>query len=229
MSEARGTLFGGPMENRRSGFGAIPFANIGGENFPTKSALIGIARHRMVGMATTTVLLTVAEFVDLPDPPDGYHELRDGEVVRLSYPPRKHQDIQRVVTMLLAKHLAAMGPVWPIAFRPTEEHNIWQADVAFTIRERWEGISEREWLVGSPDLVVEVLSPSNAAGEMNRREQTCFAAGCRQFWTVDPDLEIVKVSRPNGSSMTYAKRGQIDLAEFGGGVVSVGDIFAVES
>jgi Uma2 family endonuclease len=40
-------------------------------------------------MLATTALMTVAEFEKLPDPPDGYYELRHGEVV-LVPPSPKH-------------------------------------------------------------------------------------------------------------------------------------------
>ena len=45
-------------------------------------------------MATTRHLVTVEEFSRLPDPPGGRHELRHGEVILMSSPPRYHSDLE---------------------------------------------------------------------------------------------------------------------------------------
>ena len=45
----------------------------------------------------------------------------------------------------------------------------------------------------APDLVVEVLSPSNTKAEMARKRAEYFAAGVRLVWEVDPRKRIVSV------------------------------------
>jgi Uma2 family endonuclease len=67
-----------------------------------------------------------------------------------------------------------------LPFRPLPEHELWAADVAYVSKERWEQIDPEDNLVGAPDLVIEVLSPSNTAAEINDRENgitTAFRAG----------------------------------------------------
>jgi Uma2 family endonuclease len=44
-----------------------------------------------------------------------------------------------------------------------------------------------------PDLVVEVLSPSNRPGQMRRKLQEYFAAGVRLAWIVDPEDKTVTI------------------------------------
>jgi Uma2 family endonuclease len=45
----------------------------------------------------------------------------------------------------------------------------------------------------APDLAVEILSPSNTAGEMDRKLSEYFAAGTRLVWIMDPVTWSVRV------------------------------------
>ena len=51
-----------------------------------------------------------------------------------------------------------------------------------------------------PDLVVEVLSPSNTAAEVNEKVRIYLAAGVRLVWVVDPVAEVVTVYEPDGAA-----------------------------
>jgi len=50
-----------------------------------------------------------------------------------------------------------------------------------------------------PDLVIEVLSESNTAAEMDRKRAEYFDAGVRLIWEVDPPPRIVRVFTPSGA------------------------------
>jgi Uma2 family endonuclease len=77
---------------------------------------------------------------------------------------------------------------------------------------------------GAPDIVMEVLSPSNTASEMLDKEQICLENGAREFWVVDPVRRQVKVSGADGHAATY-KAGQSVPLWFGG-TLPVDSIFA---
>jgi Uma2 family endonuclease len=44
---------------------------------------------------------------------------------------------------------------------------------------------------GAPELVVEILSPSNSVLEMYRKRDLYFESGVREYWLIDPDRRIV--------------------------------------
>jgi len=74
-------------------------------------------------------------------------------------------------------------------------------DVAFT---SWERLPDRKVprtpipsLV--PDLVVEILSESNTAAEMERKRGEYFASGVRLIWEVEPETRTVAVYGSDGS------------------------------
>jgi Uma2 family endonuclease len=45
----------------------------------------------------------------------------------------------------------------------------------------------------TPDLAVEILSPSNTKKEMRRKRREYFNGGCKLYWEMDPEDKIVRV------------------------------------
>jgi Uma2 family endonuclease len=112
------------------------------------------------------------------------------------------------------------------AFRPLPESELRVADVAYVTRERWQRTDPEENLRGAPELVVEVLSPSNTVAEINAKEKLCLENGSPQFWVVDADLRQVKVSRPDGITGTFHSNQEIPLDMLSGGMLPVAAIFS---
>jgi Uma2 family endonuclease len=59
------------------------------------------------------------------------------------------------------------------------------ADVAWAAPEKVARNFDRPSWTESPEIVVEVLSPSNAGEEIQRKRQAVFARGAQEFWTCD--------------------------------------------
>jgi Uma2 family endonuclease len=148
-----------------------------------------------VRMTASTGLVTVEEFLKLPDPTEGHLELHHGEVIILPPPKRGHQRIQRKVQALLIPCVGETGVVEvEMAFRPSPEHEVWQADVAYISREHDAATPDDAYLVGAPELVVEVLSPGNTAEEIEDKRLICMENGCVSFWVVNGKRQTVSVT-----------------------------------
>lgn len=172
---------------------------------------------------TTTKLMTFAEFEQLPNPPEGVRqELRHGEVIELARPKLNHSRVQWQLRHLLERAAGDAGIVTTeIGFRPTLENEYWIADVALVSKASWN--SGEDYLFGAPQIVVEVLSPSNTATEMLDKRNVCLENGSRQFWVVDTDHRQGEVSTPDGHTITYKPGQEIPL--FFGGSLAVDSIF----
>lgn len=167
--------------------------------------------------------MTVAEFQKLPeDAGPVYHELRHGELVAVSRPRLKHIQIQKRVERLLEAAGGETGMVvMEFSFRPLPEHEFRVADVAYVARDRWERADPEGDFMGAPDLVIEVLSPSNTVSEIYDKEVLCLENGAQQFWVVDPIRRQIKVSTPDGLTITYRSGQAIPLPLFGPAAVGV--------
>ena len=65
------------------------------------------------------------------------------------------------------------------------------------------------WIRGAPDVVVEVLSPTDTSSRMQRKTLEYLGAGALRVWIVDPGARTVTVYRPDGSATLL--RGQETL------------------
>lgn len=163
--------------------------------------------------------MTFEEFEQLPWPDSVRYELRHGEVT--SVPPAKlgHMKIQEILRRLLDRAAAGAGTVFvEFGFRPKREREYRVADVAYTASDRLGRMDPQGYFEGSPELVIEVLSPSNTAAEIADKKTLCFETGCHEFWTVDIARRSIEVSTPDGHTITY-KTGQEIPLFFGGGIL----------
>lgn len=178
--------------------------------------------------AITSHLMTVEEFQKLPEDSGlVYHELRHGEIVAVTRPKLKHIKVQKRLERLLETASGGAGvAVMELSFRPLAEHELRVADVAYVSIERWSRADPEGDFMGAPELVIEVLSPSNTAAEIYDKEKLCLENGAKEFWVVDPDRRQVKVSTPDGRTLTYQSGQEIPLSVLSGAKIAVDSIFA---
>jgi Uma2 family endonuclease len=175
--------------------------------------------------AAEPLLITVEQFRELPPREDVVRELRWGQVVTLTRPTMRHTRLQYRLVELLRPLAAAGGVVAAeVPFRALPEYDLRGADVAFVSRSRWDETPEDDNLHGSPELVVEVLSPSNTKQEMREKATLYLATGAEEFWIVDPARKTVTVMKRTGGTLVY-EIGQVIPVFFCGSVLPVLDIF----
>ena len=175
--------------------------------------------------STPTRLLTFAEYEQIPNPPGGRYELHHGELVNVAFPEFPHVKAQHQLRRLLESVSGSFGVVHTeMPYRPLPENECWGADIALISQARWESIER--YLFGSPELVVEVLSPSNTATEMLDKEQTCFEGGAQEFWVVDTRRQTIRVTTASGHTVSYKPGQDIPLFFAAGAVLKVAEVFA---
>ena len=176
--------------------------------------------------STTTRLMTFEEFENLPDSGAMRQELHHGELIEVPPPKHGHKLVeQRLLRLLDVAGRSSGEIVTEVGFRPGPGNEYWTADVVFVPRDRWDAIPRDGYMEGAPELVVEVLSPSNTVAEMRDKRKICLENGCREFWVVDPKQREVEVSTPDGHSITYKPGQQIPLFFADGSNIAVDAIF----
>jgi Uma2 family endonuclease len=132
--------------------------------------------------------------------------------------------IQEILRRLLDKAAAGAGTVFvEFGFRPKSEREYRIADVAYTANERLARMDSAAYFEGSPELIIEVLSPSNTAPEIADKKTLYLETGCQEFWVVDIGRRKIDVSTPSGH-ITYECGQEIPLMF--GGTLTVDAIFA---
>lgn len=174
--------------------------------------------------STTNRLMSFREFEQMPDS-DRRYELRHGELVEVPPPQLPHARIQlRLRDLLLGTAARDKGVVvTEFGFRVLPEYEWRIADIAFVEQEHWARLPENGYFDGAPELVIEVLSPSNRAAEIADKQRLCLANGAKEFWIVDAKRAQVRVSGRDGRSRSYHSGQQIPLLF--GGILAVDEIF----
>lgn len=149
-------------------------------------------------MRSANGLLTAAEFGRLPDEEGFTHELERGRVVREPLPRPEHgvTDVRLGARLHAFVEDARLGVVLANAGFIIAENpdTVRGPDLAFVAAARVPGYTGEYWGLG-PDLVVEILSPSNSASAMQSKVLEYLDAGTRAVWVVDPRRRAVTVYR----------------------------------
>jgi Uma2 family endonuclease len=136
---------------------------------------------------------TEEDYFALPET-SRFIELSEGELVMPPHPTHTHQQIvgklyRAIYDFVAERDLGTVqfGPL-PVRLWPGK---IREPDILFVAREHSDRIGEQAY--GSPDLVVEVLSPGTR--RIDRLEKTVEYArgGVREYWIVDPHGRTVEV------------------------------------
>ena len=171
--------------------------------------------------------MSVEEFLLMESPIGDFdYELHDGELAQVTRPKKGHHMMQDQLVQKLRPDLEKFGFVsMEIPFESIRERDLRVADVAFVTWERWNAVEYDDMLQGAPELVIEVLSPSNNAAEMYEREQLCLENGCIQFWTVDMKKRQIRAATKTEPARFYGPDQEISLAAFGGTSLKLSEVF----
>lgn len=70
------------------------------------------------------------------------------------------------------------------------EYDLVQPDLLFIAKHRFSIIGEKK-IDGAPDLVIEILSPSNDTKEMSYKKYVYETAGVREYWLVSLEKQTL--------------------------------------
>jgi Uma2 family endonuclease len=172
--------------------------------------------------------MTVEEFENLPDSPDR-HELIKGELLTMPPPKFLHGRIVANLLMILGLHIKAtrLGDVLAESGYHLERDpdTVLGPDVSFVSAERVDRTDEH-YYDGPPDLAVEVLSPGDRKGHVERKLALYLAKGTRSVWLVNPLRRTVEVvASPNDRRLLHEDDELVDDT-VPGFRVKVSEIFA---
>ncbi len=121
---------------------------------------------------------------------EGWFEWLDGEVIKMSNPSLRHQDISDFLTAILRFFVEAkkLGKVISAPFqikfdfRPSGR----QPDIMFIANENLHRL-EKQYVDGRADLIIEIVSPESLARDTQDKFQEYETAKIKEYWTIDPN------------------------------------------
>ena len=163
-------------------------------------------------MTTQKTLLTADEFYRLYAHKDGRYELVDGEVVEMAPVRRRHGRTAVNIGAAFHNYCRLTGAGWPeveVGYRVRSgPDTVRGPDVSLVLSAGSEDDEqENGFVIGAPDIAVEVVSPSNTAADIARKVREYLAAGAQRVWAVYPPTgrtgRRVVVHYADGTAVTY--------------------------
>ncbi len=152
-------------------------------------------------------LMTADEFMEwasLPENEDKHLELEDGKVVEVPGPFDVHGVLCAWITYLLTAYIEKTGKGMILSndtgLLVKKKPDTLRGPDVMVFREN-RSLS-KHYVKEVPDLVVEVLSPSDRPGKTRKRMEQYVKRGIPLIWQVEPDDRLITVYRGNELTKT---------------------------
>jgi Uma2 family endonuclease len=178
------------------------------------------------------VLMTADELLRLPEDVWRY-ELVEGRLVRMSPTGGEHGLIVMALLMAVGRFVGEnnLGEVLPpetgfLISPPGSPDTVLAPDLAFVRRDRGTMTRVEGFPRLAPDLVAEVVSPSQGRVEMGAKAQQWLRAGVLMVWLLFPAMRTVEVWRGDRLVQTLPSDGELSGEEILPGLVlPLADVF----
>lgn len=147
----------------------------------------------MTAIATRSRRWTYADYCRIP-PDRKRHEIIDGRHYVNPAPSPRHQSAAGLLYFELVRLVQKRGK-GSVFISPIDVHlgpgTVVQPDIV-VLRPRNRSFVGAKKLTGVPDLLVEVLSPSNRSYDRRTKRDRYEHAGVREYWIVDPEAATIE-------------------------------------
>jgi Uma2 family endonuclease len=158
--------------------------------------------------------MTAEELSELPD--DGMrHELVEGELRTMTPAGFEHGRLALRMGARILDHVEKHGLGEVLAAETgfllhRQPDTVRAPDVAFVSADRMPTAAVPGFAELAPDLVVEVVSPSDRASDVAAKAAMWLDAGVRLVWVVDPQARLAAAHHPGGLVTVLREDGVLD-------------------
>jgi Uma2 family endonuclease len=159
-------------------------------------------------------IVTYADYLKTPE--GGKFQLIGGELIEMTSPSIYHQELvlSFVTEFRTFLNKDKIGKVFvaplDVYFSETE---VYQPDILLLLSDSFSKIKENK-IEGSPDLIVEVLSPSTAYYDLKHKKSIYEKKGVKEYWIVDPIDKTVEIwDNKNGKFYLASELSKTDTAK----------------
>ncbi|MEQ1757520.1 MAG: Uma2 family endonuclease [Vicinamibacterales bacterium] len=148
--------------------------------------------------------LTYDDFLLFPEDDGLRHELIDGVHYVSPCPNTKHQQVSGNLYWLLRSYLE-LHPRGRLFYAPFDvvfsRFDVVEPDLLYMSHERAAEVLTEKHIEGSPDLVIEIGSPSTHRRDETIKRRLYEGSGVSEYWIVDPVLDLLRVHRREGDGV----------------------------
>lgn len=136
---------------------------------------------------------TYADYCTVND--DKRYEVMEGSIMMVPAPATRHQKISGKIYRIMANFIFdnSLGEIFDA---PTDvvlnDDIVVQPDILFINKER-AGIVGEQAIMGAPDLVVEIISPSSSFNDSVRKREIYQRFDVKEYWLVFPEEKAIEI------------------------------------
>lgn len=178
--------------------------------------------------------ISYEEFLELTEGNEKRYEYIDGEVYLLTSPKTAHQKALGELYFLFynwfkgKKCIPMLAPYDITLKRSPDKINIVEPDLV-VICDMEENLNEKDYYMGVPPLVIEILSESTRRIDLIKKLDLYMSTGVKEYWLVNPISKEITVylfeNKDIAKNETYKKNEKASSYIFKGLRISLKDIF----
>ena len=153
----------------------------------------------------TTKKLTLQEYLALPQN-DNYCELINGQAIPKMSPKRFHSRVMAALCLLLSEWSENRGEIgieWAVILQRQGQDWVPIPDLLYISYEKLPlERFEDEACPIAPELVIEIISPSQSFGDLSEKATDYLQAGVDRVWLVDYYSKTVTIFYPDAPPQT---------------------------
>ncbi|MDW8095169.1 MAG: Uma2 family endonuclease [Aquificaceae bacterium] len=150
-------------------------------------------------MRTTSKVWTYEDYLRLGE--EEGCEIIEGELYPMPGASRKHQEVALELATTFRSYLKSkdLGKLYISPFDLVlSEENVVQPDLVVVLKENMSVVKEKG-IFGTPDLVVEIVSPSSLKKDTEDKRKLYASYGVKEFWLVFPGERVIEVFSLEGT------------------------------
>ena len=185
-------------------------------------------------METTTKKITYQEFrqMEFDDDDRFLYELLNGELVKRAAPSPLHQRISGRLSRKIGAWIEEKN-LGELFYAPIDvfldDYNVPQPDLIFIKKERLGIVNLEEAVMGMPELVIEILSPSSIKRDRFEKMEVYQRFKAPEYWIVDPANSSIEVYTLQNDKLEIAgfaaQEGTVQSPALGGWELEVQQVF----
>jgi len=176
--------------------------------------------------------VTYEEYLKINWESENRYEYIDGQIYLLASPKYNHQRIvaeifSRLIGWFKDNECQALTSPFDITIYKEDEANVVQPDLLVICDK--ENIKEDDTYLGTPTLVVEVLSESSRSKDIIQKLDLYMSGGVKEYWIVNPFSKELNIylfkDREIERTITYKKEETVNSFVFQGLEINLIELF----
>jgi len=154
-------------------------------------------------MGATTTLVTVREFLQMPENQDERRELIGGVIFSMSYGKAPHEVVKKNLNRILVVWLAQnpIAELFPETMFQLDDNDSLIPDLSVVFQGHIAP-GTKDWPQGAPEIAIEVVS-SETAARLEEKIDLYLAHGSKSVWVAFPERRIVRIFDATGLSTKF--------------------------